>query len=109
MLEKLWDDPYSSSFQHPVDMQLYERGLPGYLDTVSTPMCLQDVVDKLDAGVYKNQHLNKFANAMRLIWNNCKIYNLFLHKSQIWYCAPALSLQFERLFQAWVYVVLRGE
>jgi hypothetical protein len=103
VVEKLWDDPYSSSFQFPVDTNVYGD----YLDTVTTPMCLQDVLDKLDAGEYKNQHLNKFANDMRLIWNNCKIYNL--HKSQIWYCAHALSLQFERLFQAWVWSFAAGD
>jgi hypothetical protein len=103
VLEKLWEDPYSSSFQHPVDTDLYDD----YLDIVTTPMCLQDVLTKLEAGVYKNQYINKFANDMRLIWNNCKIYNL--HKSQIWYCAHALSLQFERLFQAWVWSYSAGD
>ena len=102
MVLKLWDDPYSTSFQQPVDTDAYDD----YLDVVTTPMSLQDVLDKLDAGVYKNQHLNKFANDMRLIWNNCKVYNL--HKSQIWYCAHALSLQFERLFQAWVWSFAAG-
>jgi hypothetical protein len=37
---------------------------------------------------------------MRLIFNNCKKYNLY--KSQIWYAAHTLSLLFERLYQSWV-------
>jgi hypothetical protein len=37
---------------------------------------------------------------MRLIWRNCKLYNLY--RSQIWYSAHALSMMFERLYQGWV-------
>ena len=96
MIEKLWEDPYAHSFRYPVDTETYDD----YLDVVETPMCLQDILNKLDAEEYKMAQLSRFAMDVRQIWTNCKIYNL--HKSQIWYCAHTLSLLFERLFQAWV-------
>lgn len=97
VLEKIWDDPASISFQEPVDTDEYED----YLDIVEQPMCLRDVLEKLDAGEYtKYQQFKKFQQDMRLIWKNCKTYNLY--KSQIWHTAHALSIMFERLFQAWV-------
>jgi hypothetical protein len=97
VLLKLWDDPYATSFQYPVDTTEYED----YLDVVPEPICLEDVKKRLENGTYKGHTLpTRFAADIREIWKNCKIYNL--HKSQIWYCAHTLSLMFERLFQAWV-------
>lgn len=97
VLEKIWDDPASVSFQEPVDTDEYED----YLDMVEQPMCLRDVLEKLDAGEYtKYYQYKKFLQDMRLIWKNCKTYNLY--KSQIWHTAHAFSLMFERLYQAWV-------
>ena len=70
-------------------------------DVIERPMCLRDVKNKLEAGDYSKymQH-TKFALDMRLIWRNCKLYNLY--RSQIWYSAHALSMMFDRLFQGWV-------
>ena len=97
VLEKIWDDPASLSFQEQVDTKLYDD----YLDVVEEPMCLRDVMNKLNAGEYtKFGQYRKFQKDMRLIWSNCKAYNLY--KSQIWHTAHAFSLMFERLYQAWV-------
>ena len=97
ILEKIWDDPYAVSFQDPVDTVLYDD----YLDVVEEPMCLKDVKQKLDSGDYsKYGSYARFAGDMRKIWRNCKLYNLY--KSQIWHSANALSMMFERLYQAWV-------
>jgi hypothetical protein len=97
ILAKLWEDPYATSFQYPVDTNEYED----YLEVVNEPICLEDVKRRLEDGTYKGHTLpTRFASDVREIWKNCKIYNL--HKSQIWYCAHTLSLMFERLFQAWV-------
>ena len=97
VLEKIWEDPYSLSFQDPVDTSLYDD----YLDVVEEPMCLKDIKQKLDAGEYsKYGSYARFAGDMRKIWRNCKLYNLY--KSQIWHSANALSMMFERLYQAWV-------
>lgn len=97
LLNRIWDDPYAASFRDPVDTTEYDD----YLDVVDEPICLSDVKEKLENGEYSKyfQHM-KFANDMRKIWRNCKIYNLY--QSQIWYSAHALSLMFERLFQGWV-------
>lgn len=97
VLERVWDDPFAVSFIEPVDCDTYDD----YLDVVETPMCLRDIKEKIEAGGYSkyNQH-TKFALDMRLIWRNCKLYNLY--RSQIWYSAHALSMMFERLYQGWV-------
>lgn len=97
VLEKIWEDPYAVSFQDPVDATLYDD----YLEVVEEPMCLKDVKQKLEAGEYSKYGLyTRFAVDMRKIWRNCKLYNLY--KSQIWHSAHALSMMFERLYQAWV-------
>lgn len=56
VLERLWDDAYGSSFQYPVDTDAYED----YLDIVSEPICLQDVKNKLENGIYKGHTLPFF-------------------------------------------------
>jgi hypothetical protein len=97
ILEKLWEDPYASSFIDPVDTDVYED----YLDSVEEPMCLREVKEKLDSGLYnKYQQYKQFAKDVRSIWENCKVYNLY--KSQIWHTAHVMSLLFERLYQAWL-------
>ena len=48
VLEKIMEDPYSVSFLEPVDTTLYDD----YLDVVEEPMCLNDVLGKLDKGEY---------------------------------------------------------
>ena len=97
LLERIWDDPYAVSFVDPVDTDLFED----YLDIVEEPMSLSEIKSRVEAGEYRryNQHV-KFMNDLRLIWKNCKNYNLY--KSQIWHSAHTLSMMCERLFQAWV-------
>ena len=94
VLERIWDDQFAVSFRDPVDTDLYDD----YVDIVGDPICLQDVRTKLERNEYKTQSLGKFAGDVRMVWKNCKVYNVY--KSQIWHCAHALSLLFERLFQA---------
>eukprot|EP01031_Cornospumella_fuschlensis_P038599 gene38600-46925_t len=43
ILEKIWEDPYSVSFQEPVDTSVYED----YLDVVEESICLQDIKNKI--------------------------------------------------------------
>jgi SNF2 family DNA or RNA helicase len=97
LLERIWDDPFAVSFVDPVNTNVFED----YLDIIEEPMSLSEVKEKLDNGEYKryNYHI-KFMNDLRLIWRNCKTYNLY--KSQIWHSAHTLSMMSERLFQAWV-------
>lgn len=97
VFEKIWEDPYSVSFQDPVDIDVYND----YLEVVEEPICLKDIRHKLEAGEYsKYNQYTKFAQDMRKIWRNCKAYNLY--KSQIWHSAHALGMMFDRLYQAWV-------
>merc|ERR1711991_1010273 len=44
--------------------------------------------------------MNRFARDMRLIWKNAKAYNA--PKTPVWNYAHILSLEFERLYEAWV-------
>ena len=57
--------------------------------------------DNLEEGAYRRyQGYMAFARDMRLIFTNCKAYNLY--KSQIWHSAHAMSMVFERLYQGWI-------
>lgn len=97
VLERIMDDPYAESFIDPVDTSVYED----YLDVVDEAICLSDIEKKLENGDYSkyNQH-RQFANDMRKVWRNCKMYNVY--KSPIWYSANYLANLFERLYQSWV-------
>jgi hypothetical protein len=46
--------------------------VPGYLDSVSTPMDLGTVKQKLKS--YGDKHQD-FASDVRLVWSNCQAYN----------------------------------
>jgi hypothetical protein len=97
VLERIWDDPYAVSFVDPVDCDVFED----YLDIVEYPMSLSEVKENLENGEYSRYNAHtKFIQDLRLIWQNCKKYNL--HKSQIWHSAHTLSMMCERLFQGWV-------
>ena len=52
VLERIWDDPLASSFIDPVDTTLFED----YLDIVEEPICLSDVKEKWEEGVYQKYH-----------------------------------------------------
>ena len=97
ILERIMEDGYAASFIEPVDTDTFDD----YLDVVGESICLNDIKDRLDNGEYsKYMQYRKFAQDMRQIWRNCKLYNIY--KSQIWHCAHYLSMMFERLYHAWV-------
>lgn len=74
VLNRICDDPFASSFLEPVDTELYDD----YEDTVEQPMCLNDVRESLEKGMYrKHQGYTRFAQDMRLIWANCKVRTSF--------------------------------
>lgn len=52
VLEKIWEDPYSVSFQDEVDTKLYSD----YLEYVEEPMCLKDIKKKLESGIYNSNN-----------------------------------------------------
>lgn len=97
VLERIMEDGYAVSFIEPVDTETFDD----YLDVVGESICLNDIKARLDNGEYsKYMQYRKFAQDMRQIWRNCKLYNIY--KSQIWHCAHYLSMMFERLYHAWV-------
>jgi hypothetical protein len=97
VLDRIWEDFYSASFQDPVDTTVYED----YLDIIEEPICLSDIRQKLDNGEYsKYMAYKQFAQDVRKVWRNCKQYNDY--HSSIWLCANYLSMYFERLYQSWV-------
>lgn len=103
VLDKILEDPYSTSFKDPVDTDTYTD----YLDVVEEPICLSDIRRKLEKGDYnKYMAYRQFAQDMRKVWRNCKQYNDY--HSSIWLCANYLSIYFERLYQAWVMSFMDG-
>lgn len=103
LLDRICEDPYSLSFYDPVDTEEYDD----YLDVIETPMCLSDMQGKLERGEYRGfNFLHKFMTDLRLIWKNCKAYNLY--KSQIWHNAHVLAMMTERLYQSWLIVFQDG-
>lgn len=97
VLLRIMEDSYAVGFIEPVDTETYDD----YLDVVGESICLNDIKERMDAGEYSKygQH-KKFLTDVRLVWKNCKMYNMY--KSQIWHCAHYMSMMFERLYQAWV-------
>jgi len=97
LLARICEDPYSVSFYEPVDTEEYDD----YLDMIETPMCLSEIQGRLERGEYRGfNFVYKFMTDMRLIWKNCKAYNLY--KSQIWHNAHMLAMMTERLYQSWM-------
>lgn len=67
--------PYARAFLKPVE------DVPNYKDIVEQPMDLSTVMSKLKRNAYavgngsKGLNLDAFANDIRLIWGNCKLFN----------------------------------
>ena len=97
LLARICEDSYCGPFYDPIDTELYDD----YLDIIEIPMCLTDIQSKLERGEYKGfNFVSKVVNDLRIIWRNCKTYNLY--KSQIWYTAHVMSMMSERLYQSWL-------
>lgn len=72
-----------------------------YYTVIKSPMWLREVHTRLLDGTYDNEF--DFAWDIRLIFRNCKDYNL--KGSTLYKAADRLSLLFDRLFIHWVYNV----
>ena len=77
-------------FLEPVDP--VELGIPDYFDIIKTPMDFGTIKEKL--GNLHNYDDEKFAEDMRLVFNNAKTYNPEGH--DVWNAANTLSELFER-------------
>ena len=71
VLEELSNLPASKDFRTPVPWK--ELGLDDYLDIVKNPMDLQTVRRKLTGNKYSTSE--EFASDVRLVFNNCLLYN----------------------------------
>lgn len=91
----LKEHPFSKPFLTPVG------DVPHYRDIVQQPMDLSTVASKLKRNAYavgsatKGLNLDAFANDVRLIWSNCKLFND--DGSGITRAADELAAGFEKL------------
>ncbi|TMW68682.1 hypothetical protein Poli38472_006150 [Pythium oligandrum] len=79
----------SEPFRERVNWE--EWGLYDYLQIVKTPMDLGTIRTKLGKNEYKKA--SEFARDMRLVWDNCKLYNQ--DGSDLYMLADDLSKKFE--------------
>jgi hypothetical protein len=74
-LDKLMLDPISELFLERVSDDI----APGYSQVVAHPICLGDIKDRLESGVYSQGGDGLLGKAMRpdfdLLYTNCKLYN----------------------------------
>lgn len=102
IVECLKSHPFSKPFLTPVE------NVPMYTKVVKQPMDLSKIETKLKKGAYivdsntvasgvKELDFTHFANDIRLMWSNCKIFND--DGSGITRAADILSAGFERLYK----------
>ncbi|KAL3660014.1 hypothetical protein V7S43_014939 [Phytophthora oleae] len=102
IVECLKSHPFSKPFLTPVE------NVPLYTKVVKQPMDLSKIETKLKKGAYivdsntvasgvKELNFTHFANDIRLMWSNCKIFND--DGSGITRAADILSAGFERLYK----------
>lgn len=93
ILQQVKKHPWAWPFAQPVDVE--GLGIPDYLIIIKNPMDLGTVQQKLTTGQYPTVY--DFANDMRLIWHNCKLYNQ--PGSDVVKMAEALQTVFEEKFK----------
>ncbi|KDO20494.1 hypothetical protein SPRG_14012 [Saprolegnia parasitica CBS 223.65] len=89
VLDEFFKMEASEPFRERVNWE--EWGLYDYLQVVKTPMDMGAVRIKLNKGEYKKPE--EFAKDMRLIWDNCKLYNQ--DGSELYAIAHSLAKQFD--------------
>lgn len=89
----LFNKPDAAPFTEPVDWRSME--LFDYPKIVKKPMDLGTVKRKLDRDQYVD--IEECAQDIRLIWNNCKMYNA--DGSDFYLLASSLSKRFEERYQ----------
>ncbi|CAM9710531.1 unnamed protein product, partial [Phaeothamnion confervicola] len=65
---------------------------PDYIKACPNPMDFGTIRQRLQEWRYKRNDPDSFARDMRLVFNNCKVYNQ--HGSAIWLIANAMAMQF---------------
>ncbi|KAG7393727.1 hypothetical protein PHYPSEUDO_004490 [Phytophthora pseudosyringae] len=89
----------SGPFNFPVDMSL--KGLEDYAQLIKNPMDLGTIKKKIDSGGYEGPDgYEKFAEDIRLVWDNAVLYNG--EESEVGRAALALSDVFEQDYERFV-------
>uniref|UniRef100_A0A6B2LKF0 Bromo domain-containing protein n=1 Tax=Arcella intermedia TaxID=1963864 RepID=A0A6B2LKF0_9EUKA len=71
IIRKLMQKKEAYDFLRPVDP--VELGIPDYPTIIKRPMDLGTVEKKIDSRAYET--LEEFASDVKLIWDNCRMYN----------------------------------
>lgn len=95
VLHVLASDDFADPFNAPVELSDF----PDYMQYIQTPMDLSTVRSRLEKGKYKD--VDMFKRDVRLVWSNCKRYNLAA--SPIWKLAHAFAEAFEKTMKDWVF------
>jgi len=93
LLTKMMTHEFAWPFNQPVDP--VALNLPDYFAKISHPMDFSTIQKKMDSDSYKTS--DEFCNDMRLVFNNCWMYNL--PGSDIFIMANNLSAVFEKEFK----------
>eukprot|EP00892_Ulva_mutabilis_P009775 jgi/Ulvmu1/716/UM010_0088.1 len=103
VVDKLMQQPVAVQlFNAPVDVQ----ALPDYSEVVKKPMDLGTIRARLVAGQSKNDSSTAYASAadvledIKLVWNNCILYNSRPDEEQIAQAAREMSQKTEQLWGA---------
>lgn len=100
VFNRLCISPDSVPFLEQVPLNTTE-GI-NYYKIITAPMWLREVHRRLITGQYENEY--DYAWDMRLIFRNCRTYNL--PNSEIYEASTRLSLLFETLLASWVHNVV---
>eukprot|EP00981_Chlorochromonas_danica_P001230 scaffold268_cov210-Ochromonas_danica.AAC.25 len=100
VFNRLCISPDSVPFLEQVPLNTAE-GI-NYYKIITAPMWLREVHRRLITGQYENEY--DYAWDMRLIFRNCRTYNL--PNSEIYEASTRLSLLFETLLVSWVHNVV---
>lgn len=90
ILERLMKHPFAGPFLEPVDP--VALGIPDYPLIIKHPMDLGTISKKMSQSAYQDKA--HFANDMKLVFNNCRSYNM--PGSEIYRMADILSTIFEK-------------
>lgn len=82
LVKELFNKPEAEDFRAPVSELWEEEDVPGYFETISTPMDLRTIHERLEDGFYNRYHqtmpfLDEDAvlQDVRLVFKNCVAYN----------------------------------
>jgi len=90
ILERMMKHPFAGPFLEPVDP--VALGIPDYLLIIKHPMDFGTISNKMSQGAYQDKI--HFVNDMKLVFNNCRTYNM--PGSEIYRMADILATIFDK-------------